>query len=122
MVCFDAPCTALFLFFSQDLNLIRNDRDVAHYAYCYALKPILLKTKMVLKIIHSFCRLIYRLLKRLLLRGAPSPVMDKEEGLQKDVKLGKLGHQTGDHSMLMDPQLKTLILLFIKTRWEIIPC
>jgi len=48
--------------------------------------------------------------------------MDKEEGLQKDVKLGKLGHQTGDHSMLMDPQLKTLILLFIKTRWEIIPC
>src|SRR6218665_655532 len=45
--------------------------------------------------IHSFWRLIYRLFKTLLLRGAPSPVTAKEEGLEEDVKFGKAGHQQG---------------------------
>src|SRR6218665_2588293 len=39
--------------------------------------------------IHSF----WRLFKTLLLRGAPSPVTDKEEGLEGDVKFGRGGHQ-----------------------------
>src|SRR6218665_2648142 len=45
--------------------------------------------------IHSFWRLIQRLFKRLLLRGTPSPVTDKKEGLQRDVKFGRVGHQQG---------------------------
>jgi len=36
--------------------------------------------------IHSFWRLIWSLFKRLLLRGTPSPVTDKEGELQRDVK------------------------------------
>src|SRR6218665_2841081 len=44
---------------------------------------------------HSFWRLTQRLFKRLLLRGAPSPVTDKKEGLQRDVKFGRVGHQQG---------------------------
>jgi len=44
---------------------------------------------------HSFWRLIKRLFKRLLLRGAPNPVTDKKEGLQRDVKFGRVGHQQG---------------------------
>src|SRR6218665_3033103 len=31
----------------------------------------------------------------LLLRGAPSPVTDKKEGLQRDVKFGRVGRQQG---------------------------
>src|SRR6218665_936842 len=45
--------------------------------------------------IHSFWIHIVRLFKRLLLRGAPSPVTDKKEGLQRDVKFGRVGHQQG---------------------------
>src|SRR6218665_3122496 len=45
--------------------------------------------------IHSFSRLIQRLFKTRLLRGAPSPVTAKEEGLEGDVKFGKVGHQQG---------------------------
>src|SRR6218665_2648406 len=41
--------------------------------------------------IHSF----WRLFKTLLLRGAPSPVTAKEEGLEGDVKFGREGHQQG---------------------------
>src|SRR6218665_1933571 len=39
--------------------------------------------------IHSF----WRLFKTLLLRGAPSPVTAKEEGLEGDVKFGRGGHE-----------------------------
>src|SRR6218665_2557000 len=46
-------------------------------------------------LIHSFWRLIWRLFKRLLLRGAPSPATDKKEGLERDVKFGRVGHQHG---------------------------
>src|SRR6218665_2172208 len=44
---------------------------------------------------HSFWRLIWRLFKTLLLRGAPSPVTVKEERLEGDVKFGRGGHQQG---------------------------
>jgi len=59
---------------------------------------------------HSFWRLTQRLFKRLLLRGAPNPVTDKEEGLKRDVKfgLGRPSEWTAakmeDHSMLINPQ------------------
>jgi len=45
--------------------------------------------------IHSFWRLKWRLFKTLLLRGASSPVTDKEEGLQRDLKFERVGHQKG---------------------------
>jgi len=50
--------------------------------------------------IHSFWRLIQRLFKRLLLRGTLSPIMDKEEGLQRSLcKSWKGGpsEETTDH-------------------------
>ena len=50
------------------------------------------------RFIHSFIHsgeLIQCLFKTLLLRGAPSPVMAKEEGLEGDVKFGRAGHQQG---------------------------
>jgi len=75
--------------------------------------PLRLCLQLLHKKIHSFILETYiaplLLFKRLLLRGAPSPVTDKEEGLERDVKFGSVDHQTSqrkDHSMLMDPQPK----------------
>src|SRR6218665_3588673 len=45
----------------------------------------LLKVPTQVTFSHSFWRHIYCLFKRLLLRGAPSLVTDKEEGLKRDV-------------------------------------
>src|SRR6218665_258831 len=48
------------------------------------------KSLFIHSFIHSFGRLTKRLFKRLLLRGDPSPVTDKEERLQRDVKVGRV--------------------------------
>jgi len=52
-----------------------------------------LKIEIPNSLIHS--RGLYSASSRLLLRGAPSPVTGKEEGLQREVKFGRVAHQKG---------------------------
>ena|SRR6218665_630388 len=75
--------------------------NLSKYPKCYILfltssvVPTPYLVVHVHSLIHSFWRLILRLFRTLLLRGAPSPVMAKEEGLEGDVQFGRGGHQQG---------------------------
>ena len=85
--------------FLADLTLGRKADAVAHDVQLIAQESANLGLTQPRKVrnsfIHSFRRLIWRLFKRLLLRGAPSPATDKKEGLERDVKFGRVGHQHG---------------------------